>query len=316
MEWQALLSGALSVLAPGLAGEYDRPLGGEPPGSGVLARVRAKYEALGPPPDRVAEQHLPRGFGGRADNLRKLAREYAAQGSHALAVRLFEQAHETAPADPDALTELADALAAAGRPAEAETTFRRALAMTADRPVALRPLTGLAWLLRSRGRAEEADTLLRPGLTQERLNEVMNALGPPGTPAAYRRGAEAAARPRTATPEAEAETVAPEGRAGDGTSAAPPREAAAAFLEPGGRNQQPDASDVRLLEAERSALERSVENLRALEREYRARMKAFLETQLRQLDGLDADPEPEGPPRVREPILVGSSTWFSDAPDE
>jgi hypothetical protein len=39
------------------------------------------------------------------------------------------------------------------------------------------------------------------------------------------------------------------------------------------------------LETERSGLEREVEKLRSFEREYRSRLKSYLEGQLRELDG-------------------------------
>ena len=43
------------------------------------------------------------------------------------------------------------------------------------------------------------------------------------------------------------------------------------------------------LETERSTLEREVEKLRSFEREYRSRLKSYLEGQLRELDGRSTD---------------------------
>ena len=43
------------------------------------------------------------------------------------------------------------------------------------------------------------------------------------------------------------------------------------------------------LESERQALERKVEGLRAFEREYRSRLKSYLETQLRELEGRNSE---------------------------
>lgn len=53
MEWQALLSGALSVLAPGVTDDEDPSARRE---RDVTRRIRAKYEALGPPPDRASPE--------------------------------------------------------------------------------------------------------------------------------------------------------------------------------------------------------------------------------------------------------------------
>ena len=49
------------------------------------------------------------------------------------------------------------------------------------------------------------------------------------------------------------------------------------------------------LETQRQALERKVEDLRAFEREYRSRLKAYLENQLRELEGAAAAPSGRGP---------------------
>ncbi len=47
------------------------------------------------------------------------------------------------------------------------------------------------------------------------------------------------------------------------------------------------------LEAEQSALERTIESLRAFEREYRSRLRAYLDAQLHELDAAEL-PEPDG----------------------
>ncbi|SES12713.1 hypothetical protein SAMN04487983_103226 [Streptomyces sp. yr375] len=154
MEWQALLSGALSVLAPGATHLTERAEPTEPPD--LTRRIRAKYEALGPPPDRADDPGDP------------------------------SNSYDLDAPDPDALTVLADALAAAGRYSEAEAMFRQALALPWDRPTALRPVAGLAWLLRARDRDAEAEALLRPGLTPDRLREVLSTLDAPGPDTAYR----------------------------------------------------------------------------------------------------------------------------------
>ncbi len=57
------------------------------------------------------------------------------------------------------------------------------------------------------------------------------------------------------------------------------------------------------LETERSALEREVEKLRSFEREYRSRLKSYLEGQLRELDGRGSE-APAGQARARSPGAV------------
>ncbi|HSR24709.1 MAG TPA: cell division protein DivIVA, partial [Candidatus Eisenbacteria bacterium] len=49
------------------------------------------------------------------------------------------------------------------------------------------------------------------------------------------------------------------------------------------------------LENERVTLERKVEQLRAFEREYRSRLKAYLESQLRDLEGRGSEAPSGGP---------------------
>lgn len=53
------------------------------------------------------------------------------------------------------------------------------------------------------------------------------------------------------------------------------------------------------LETQRSSLEREVDKLRAFEREYRSRLKTYLEAQLRELDGRSTE-APAGPPRPQD----------------
>ncbi|MGH3343381.1 MAG: DivIVA domain-containing protein [Carbonactinosporaceae bacterium] len=53
------------------------------------------------------------------------------------------------------------------------------------------------------------------------------------------------------------------------------------------------------LETQRATLERKVDDLRAFEREYRSRLKSYLEGQLRQLEGHSDD---VAPPRVPQPV--------------
>ena len=66
------------------------------------------------------------------------------------------------------------------------------------------------------------------------------------------------------------------------------------------------------LETERATLERKVEQLRAFEREYRARLKSYLEGQLRELEGRDAEAsagarQAQNAPGVRPPQHVQPS---------
>ena len=62
------------------------------------------------------------------------------------------------------------------------------------------------------------------------------------------------------------------------------------------------------LETQRQALERKVEDLRAFEREYRSRLKAYLENQLRELEGSAAAPS------ARSPQSGGASAGASTTP--
>jgi len=59
------------------------------------------------------------------------------------------------------------------------------------------------------------------------------------------------------------------------------------------------------LEEERARLERRVEDLRAFEREYRSRLRAYLENQLRELEGRAEAAPPAGPPRASSPSHGG-----------
>ncbi|MFK0168334.1 tetratricopeptide repeat protein [Streptomyces sp. NPDC090306] len=266
MHWQALIAGALTVLAPvrsrdGAADEDAEWSGGRAAGD-LTRRMAATYEALGPPPSAggdtpdAAARTAP--AGPRLADRRSLAREYVEVGNTALAVRLFEQAYDQAPADPDVLSELADALAADGRYAEAETALRSALLMQTDRPPSLLPVAAFAWLLRLRGRAEEAETLTRPGLTRARLVDVLAHLDLPAP------AAEDDDRTPPPLPPGPLALPAPPGAA----PVRPPADADA--------------------DSELTLLEGRVEDLRAFEREYRVRLTSFLESQLRQVEELSA----------------------------
>jgi len=71
------------------------------------------------------------------------------------------------------------------------------------------------------------------------------------------------------------------------------------------------------LETERSSLEREVEKLRAFEREYRTRLKSYLEGQLRELDGRGSDTAAAnrpGAPGAGQPGSSGQSAGASPAP--
>jgi polyhydroxyalkanoate synthesis regulator phasin len=60
------------------------------------------------------------------------------------------------------------------------------------------------------------------------------------------------------------------------------------------------------LEQERAVLERKVEELRAFERDYRRRLKAYLEGQLRELDSLPA--AGDGPDGSTQPEVMGGGS--------
>ena len=68
----------------------------------------------------------------------------------------------------------------------------------------------------------------------------------------------------------------------------------ATSLEQEARDQH--ATTMTDLDRKRRELERQVEDLRAFEREYRVRLKAYLETQLNELEGRGAGSEPPGAP--------------------
>lgn len=72
-------------------------------------------------------------------------------------------------------------------------------------------------------------------------------------------------------------------------------EAQATALEQDARDRH--SVSVASLEVQRATLERRVEDLRTYEREYRTRLKAYLESQMRELDGEgeNAEPDAEGP---------------------
>ncbi|MFJ9023956.1 tetratricopeptide repeat protein [Streptomyces sp. NPDC102259] len=282
MEWQALLAGALSVMAPGLTDDEDPSPGQEPDVvMGLTRRMGVTYDALGPPPERASPKSgRSAQFGGSPEDLLALAREYAEHGNPLLAAGLFERVHAQRPGDADILAELADVLAAAGRYPEAEARFRQALTLPSDRPVALRPVAGLAWLLRARDRTAEAEALLRPGLTPGGLREVLSASDPPDSRAAYRRRDDHRDRPESTT--AQATRAAQEWAA---------QRAAARAV----------AATAERAAGEQAVAERKVEELQAFEREYRTRLKSFLESQLRQVEQA-MRPEPdEPPPATRRP---------------
>lgn len=67
------------------------------------------------------------------------------------------------------------------------------------------------------------------------------------------------------------------------------------------------AASIGDLERRRQALEQQIEGLRAFEREYRTRLKAYLESQLRDLDGRGAPAAPATPP-VPTPAPVAPMT--------
>jgi DivIVA domain-containing protein len=62
------------------------------------------------------------------------------------------------------------------------------------------------------------------------------------------------------------------------------------------------------LEQERSLLERKIDELRAFEREYRSRLKSYLEGQLRELEAKAAVVPNRGPQPQPAPSLAGSAT--------
>jgi DivIVA domain-containing protein len=69
------------------------------------------------------------------------------------------------------------------------------------------------------------------------------------------------------------------------------------------------------LDGERERLERKIEELRSFEREYRARLKSYLEGQLRDLDGRAEGVQPTAPrPVAAVPAGVGASVGGGQAP--
>jgi DivIVA domain-containing protein len=76
--------------------------------------------------------------------------------------------------------------------------------------------------------------------------------------------------------------------------------------------EQQASTAVTDLERRRQALEQHIEGLRAFEREYRTRLKAYLESQLRDLDGRTQPPDdapgapPVPPPAVPPPAATAS----------
>ncbi len=60
------------------------------------------------------------------------------------------------------------------------------------------------------------------------------------------------------------------------------------------------------LDSERERLERKIEELRSFEREYRARLKSYLEGQLRDLDGRADGIQPTAPRPVPVPVGAGA----------
>ena len=60
--------------------------------------------------------------------------------------------------------------------------------------------------------------------------------------------------------------------------------------------QQKKAQILEELNRERGLLEKKIEELRGFERNYRAQLKSYIESQLEQLDhaGVDLEPSPEG----------------------
>ena len=70
--------------------------------------------------------------------------------------------------------------------------------------------------------------------------------------------------------------------------------------------QERHRSVVGNLDSERERLERKIEELRSFEREYRARLKSYLEGQLRDLDGRTEGVQPTAPRPVRPPAACRS----------
>jgi vacuolar-type H+-ATPase subunit H len=67
-----------------------------------------------------------------------------------------------------------------------------------------------------------------------------------------------------------------------------------------------------VLSREKSTLEKKIADLRAWEREYRTRLKAYLAVQLRELDGFGSG-EPSGPTRSRQGFAVSGTGAHAEA---
>jgi tetratricopeptide (TPR) repeat protein len=91
-------------------------------------------------------------------------RSLAAKGRHSEAIAQFERALATRPGDTRVLFALGNTARALGLGAAAEEFFRRVLALE---PARLEALVNLANLLRSRGQAEEAISILESGGTPD-----------------------------------------------------------------------------------------------------------------------------------------------------
>src|SRR5689334_3928901 len=78
--------------------------------------------------------------------------------------------------------------------------------------------------------------------------------------------------------------------------------------------QEQAAAAIGDLERRRQALEQHIEGLRAFEREYRTRLKAYLESQLRDLEGRASSPAPDGPPPATQAAVQAAVSQASAAP--
>ena len=87
--------------------------------------------------------------------------------------------------------------------------------------------------------------------------------------------------------------------------------------------QQQHAQAMAALQSQRETFERQIDNLRAFEREYRTRLKAYLEGQLRDLESRTAEPTspppsatlpPPAPPVPPAPAVPGVPTVAPGAP--
>lgn len=85
--------------------------------------------------------------------------------------------------------------------------------------------------------------------------------------------------------------------------------------------QEQAAAAISDLETRRQALEQHIEGLRAFEREYRTRLKAYLESQLRDLDGRGQPPGEGTPPippipPIGQPVAPPASPFLTPAAAE